>query len=230
MLVLIADDKKDDSKLLKEGLEDVGFQTNLVSSAKEALRNIRKSKYDLAIIDWLFPREAIDGIDIIRAIRSLYPRTPIIMLTAKTAAGHLNQGLSCGANIYIKKPFLLAEVISYAKSMTGNFQQEKKDTVLKNGVLELDTTCRKLMFRGRRLRLDNKKFLILRYLLSQKGEVVPRYELITKVWEDANLEVNDNTLNVHINNLRNLLGGYGSRYLVTIRGVGYKLERCGVGT
>lgn len=225
-LVLLADDHKEDSVLLCQGLMDIGFQVDCIDSAEAALEKIREHKYDLAILDWVFPDETIDGLTLLREMRQLQPGVPIIMLTAKIAAGNLSRGLDCGADIYIKKPFVLAEVIAYAKSLTNKSRLSRKRRVykLKNGPLELNLYSHEVHLRGRLLKIRGKKYQLLRYLMLHKGEVVSRTELTEKVWGASGVDVMCNNLDVQINGLRNLLGSYGSKYLTTLRRVGYRLE------
>lgn len=226
MHILIADDDLADNKIINDGLRYANFTPDSASTAEDAIFKIRTNDYDLAIIDWVFPNEDTDGSVLVRELRKRQPKVPVIMLTSRTAAAHLKEGLGHGANIYLKKPFLLPELIAYVESAMRDFRGSgENQSELINGPLKINIFSHQVTLRGKQLFLNNKEFQILRHLVMNTGGIIKRTELIEKVWGDLEIGMTSNTIDVTMNSLRKKLEKYGQEYLTTIRGVGHRLEK-----
>lgn len=226
MHILIAEDDKYQCDTLVRGLKDARFTPDPAYTAKEALSKIRTNEYDLAIIDWIFPGENIDGTKLVKELRRCQPKVPIIMLTTQTAAAHVREGLGCGATFYFKKPFILPELMSHVNALLRDFGSRTEDTrELVNGPLRMDIFSYKVALNKKPLKLNNKEFQLLRHFMTEVGNVVTRGELIEKVWGDTEARMASNTIDVHVRHLRSKLGKYGEKYLITVRRVGHRLEK-----
>lgn len=220
MKILIIEDDPNVVILIKRSLEAASF---LVESAKSGHRGLTMAKsgsYDLFIIDYSLP--GIDGAKIIKNLRSVKIKAPIIMLTVRTEMKDKEEAFRLGADDYLTKPFLIEELILRIQALLRRPLAIKKES-LRLADLKLDgfSGCIK---RGQKsIYLTRREFCLLQYLLKRRGEIISRGEILDHVW---NYTANpfSNSVETHIANLRRKINLPGKPNLIhTFPGRGYKL-------
>jgi DNA-binding response OmpR family regulator len=211
MKVLVVEDNRKLAAFLARALHEEGYVVDTVEDGAVARDQMSQIHYDLVILDWMLP--TVDGLSICRAVRAAGAAVPILMLTAR---GDVPEGLDAGADDYLAKPFDLGELLARVRALT---RREAGARTLTVGRVRIDRYVHEAMVDGRRLDLTPREFALLAYLVAHAGQVVPRTELLAKVWH-AGFDPGSNLVEVHVKNLRSKLGGEAT-LLETIRGVGY---------
>ena len=187
----------------------------------EAVERCRNERFDIIIMDIMMPE--LDGFSACREIRKTCD-TPVIMLSARGEEYDRIHGFELGSDDYVVKPFspreLMMRVEAILKRSSGQGRQEK-DVFQQDG-LAIDFTARTVSIDGERVSLSPKEYDLLFYLVKNKNIALTRERLITEVW-GYDFYGDDRTLDTHIKLLRKSLGPY-SRFIVTLRGVGYRFE------
>ena len=219
--ILIVEDDKNMSKLVKYNLEKAGFEAILAESGKKALETIEKMQVDLVVLDIMLPE--VDGLEVCKRIRNKEntERLPIIMLTAKGEEVDRVLGFELGADDYMVKPFSPRELVLRIKAILkrGKPTAEKKDKISAEGII-IDISRHKVSAGGKEIELTLMEFNLLLTLLERRGRVQSRERLLSDVWGIEN-EVTTRTIDTHVRRLRQKLGKAG-KYIETIRGLGYK--------
>lgn len=222
--VLIVEDEEKTRLSLAEGLELEGWNLSTAESGDEAVALIEQRSFDLVILDWMLP--GLNGLAVLRHIRSRGTQTPVLMLTVRDAVGDRVTGLEAGADDYVTKPFALAELVARSRALlrrpllsTGNF--------LRSGDLQLDTRARVAVRAGREISLTPREVDILEYLLRYQGQVVTREMLERDVWKQTRRYTSlNNVIDVQILRLRRKVDeGSVEKLIHTLRGVGYRLGK-----
>lgn len=224
--VLIVDDEREIRELIGLYLKNEGYQIFGVSNGKEALQVIRKECIDLVILDWMMP--VMDGMQTCIEIRKTH-FMPILMLTAKGSDLDLMQGITIGADDYMKKPFNPLEVVLRVKSLLRRYKEygaiSKTDSsTLKYGELTLDTNSFVCQKADQLIRLTPKEFGILTFFLLHPNQVLSLAQIYENVWREQAYET-DNIVMVHINKLREKIEDdpRNPQYIKTVWGKGYRL-------
>jgi DNA-binding response OmpR family regulator len=224
--VLIVDDEKDIVDLLAYNLGRNGYETMVASDGNAALDLAAKSAPDLIILDLMLP--GIDGTEVARRLKA-QPRTaniPIIMLTAKGEETDVVVGLTLGADDYVTKPFsmkvLLARVGSVLRRAEVPPASSADGGILRAGPLSIDTLRHEVLVNGQPIKLTLTEFKLLSALLTARGRVLTRDQLMDKAM-GADVFVTDRAIDVHVTAIRKKLGT-ASWLVNTVRGVGYRLR------
>ncbi len=221
MIYLLEDD---DSirKLVTYALESQGMEARGFAAPGEFWQAMGESLPELVLLDVMLPEE--DGFSVLKKLRAATAtaRLPVIMLTAKTAEYDRVMGLDGGADDYVTKPFGMMELLARIRAVLRRTEQGQEVAQWQVGPLYVCPERRQVQVNGRDVALTYKEFEILALLLEQKGRVLTRDVLMDRVW-GLEAERENRTLDVHIRTLRMKLGEAG-RLIVTVRGVGYKLE------
>ena len=214
--ILVVEDDRNISELIRMYLEKEGFEVRLAYDGGKAVEEYDKRAPDMVLLDIMLP--VMDGWAVCAHIREK-GKTPIIMLTAKSDVGDRITGLEMGADDYLVKPFGVMEMVSRVKAVLRRCHPADTGHVLSAGGLSMDLDCRTVTADGQRLQLTYKEFELLRLFLSHPGMAFTREQLFTQVW---NMEYMDDsrTLDMHIKTLRKKLGEAGSM-IKTVRNVGY---------
>lgn len=212
MNILIAEDEPAMQKIIRLYLEKEGYQVSVASDGAEAFDMLCHTSYDLLIADWMMPK--MNGLELCKEVRAFSLPVKIIMLTAKSEAVNEIAGLTSGADDYVKKPFEPGVLLLRIKKM---FQAEE---VCVCGGLVLNPKQRTLFLRGEEIRLTQKEFKLLEYLMKNKGITLPRELLLERVW-GGDYEGDERTIDTHIRRLR---GKLGKEYITTFVGLGYRME------
>ena len=220
----------EDEEAIRTGLMDVfvyhGYEVDFAADGPEGLDKALSGRFDLILLDVMLP--GMDGFEICNRIRSEDRDQPVIMLTAKGTDEDIIQGLSLGADDYVAKPFSVAQLVLRVQAVLrrARIGAELDSTITLGDDLEVD--CRNLQgHRGDQvLSFTRREADLLQYLKLNSDRPVSRDELLTKVWGYAkNLDIETRTVDIHIAKLRRKIEPDPAqpRYLVTVRGAGYRL-------
>ena len=217
MRILIVEDEIGISGFLKQGLEEESYAVDIASNGREGLDMALSGDYDLLLLDWMLP--GMSGIELLRQFRKSDMETPAIFLTAKDTLDETIFGLQAGANDYIKKPFHFEELLERVKVQLRPKSGEHAEFTL--GPITLNTRKHQVLKNGKEIKLTQKEFALLEFLMRNKGNVCRRTRIIESVW-DIHFEYNTGVIDVYINALRKKLGlNEKENYIQTVRGVGY---------
>jgi len=226
--VLVVEDDDTLRELLKYNLKKEGYAVLTAGDGGEALEVYRSKKPQLVILDIMLP--VMSGTEICRIIRA-ESQTPIIMLTAKSEEVDRVVGLELGADDYVTKPFSMRELLARIKAVLRRSEGAKgagvppagKNKFLEAADIAVDLNKHEVRKGGNRVELNPKEFELLVLLLSNRGQVFSREQILRKVWGYDYIG-NDRTVDVHIRWMRRKLetDPDNPRYLVTVRGYGYK--------
>lgn len=220
--ILIVDDEIEIADLISDILKEEGFITVVKNSAEDGLTEIQKNNFDLIILDIMLP--GMSGIELCSLIRSKV-NCPIIFVTAKVQTVDKLIGFEIGADDYITKPFVNAELIARVKS---NIRQnnrtiiEENKNIIKIGEIEINKESYEVKKKGEVVELSTKEFELLYYLMENAGIVLSKDQIYNAVWGSNYGEIG--TVAVHIKNLRSKLDNE-EKYIITIWGVGYKFVK-----
>lgn len=221
MRLLIVEDEEKTRTYLCKGLTEAGFVVDAADDGINGLHLIQTHEYDLLILDVMLPGR--DGWSLVSELRAAGNRTPVLFLTARDRTEDLVKGLELGADDYVVKPFIYAELLARVRALTRRGLAREAD-LLRVADLELDFHKHKAARAGRPLDLTPKEFLLLALLMRRCGEVLGRTLIASQVW-DINFDSDLNLVDVSVGRLRRKVDGEAELKLIhTVRGVGYVLE------
>ncbi len=224
--ILVVDDEADILDLISYNLGKEGYEVSTAADGGEALTQIRRTRFDLVVLDLMIP--GIQGMELCRILRS-DPKTetiPVIMLTAKGEEVDRVLGLEMGADDYITKPFSPRELIARIRAvLRRTSEKSKKGKVISIGDLVIDTEKYSVAKKNVQLDLSATEFRILLFLVERRGKVFSREQLLDAAWKDE-AYIEPRTVDVHIRRLRAQIEDDPSNpaYIKTKRGVGYYVE------
>ncbi len=194
MKILIVEDEKKLSEILKKALIGEGYSVDTALDGSVALRKALNSQYGLIILDVMLPKK--DGLEVCAELRARHIHTPVIMLTARTTIEDRIKGLDIGADDYITKPFGLDELFARIRAV---LRRRKTADSITFKILDLvmDTKKHEVRRGGKIIALTPKEYRLLNVLLRHSGEAVTRRQLIDVAW-DENFKETNNELNVHM--------------------------------
>ncbi len=223
--ILIVDDEETLCEVLQLNLENEGYDVDIAFSAEEAL-TLDLKKYSLILLDIMMG--GISGIKMAKMLKAdlMTAEIPIIFCTARDTEDDMVMGLNLGADDYIMKPYTIRNVVARVKSVLRrtsgnknvNTPVEKPNTLQVEGLV-LDMEFKRCIVDGTEIKLARKEFELLAYLISNRGKILSREQILSKVWKDE-VVVLDRTIDVNITRVRSKIGVYGS-YIVTRSGFGY---------
>lgn len=202
----------------RAGLQQVGYSVDWLKDGLSAKHALESESFDLIVLDLGLPK--LGGLELLRHVRSKGIATPVIILTARESVEDKVKGLDHGADDYISKPFDLDELYARIRALLRRRSNRAQPTIL-FADLELDPASHTVKRNDQLVNLPRREFALLHKLLENTGHVLSRDQLMQSLysWDE---EVDSNTLEVHIHNLRKKLDAH---YIRTIRGVGYMVEK-----
>lgn len=225
MKILLVEDEKRMAQALCELLRLEKYEVNHFDNGFDGLAAIESNIYDVVILDIMLP--GIDGYEITKTVRSKGITTPILMLTAKTELDDKVIGLDSGADDYLTKPFMTKELLARIRAL-GRRALGTTDGVLACGDIVLETNTFSLFCpaSNQRVRLSEKEYRILEYMIANQGQILTREQLALKIWGfDSDAEYNN--VEVYMSFTRKKLLFVESKIEIkSVRGIGYEL-RCG---
>ena len=224
--VLIVEDDQRTAAFVADNLRADGFQVALATEAGEAVRAIEVRRPDLVLLD-LALEAGSSGLDVLDRIRRadglatrIDPHVPVIVLTGRGAETDRVRGFARGADDYLVKPFFYAELLARVRAVLRRTEGRAAQGVLCVAELTLDPLTRAVRVGGRDVALSNKEFALLHALARQPTRVFSKNELLRDVWGYLSMGAT-RTVDAHACRLRKKLGG--PRWIVSVRGVGYRL-------
>lgn len=225
--ILVIEDEPTLSKLLSYNLEQEGYETVVTDNGLSGLNIASSEQFDLILLDIMLP--GLNGFEVLSKLRQSENKTPVIILTARTAEGEIVQGLKLGADDYITKPFGVAELLARVsavlrRSITEDWDQPQlKEKKIEIGEVQIFPERYEVNVKGKVTPLRPKEFEVLLYLVERPGSVITRDELMNNVW-GFDYVGGQRTVDVHVSSLRKKLElNQESMRIDAIRGVGYKL-------
>lgn len=223
--IFVLEDDTDISRLVQHNLEVVGFSVRTFVTTAAVLADAERKAPDLFLLDIMVPGG--DGLDLCRSIRRNpeLSSTPVIFLTARTSESDRVLGLELGADDYISKPFSPREMVARVKAVLRRFERPTTPTQLHFDDIEIDASAMQLKIRGELMATTATEFRLLDYLARHPGRVFSRDHLLDAVWGDARF-VTPRSVDVYVRRIREKIEAdpEDPRYLVTVRGAGYRFE------
>ncbi|MGB9860080.1 MAG: response regulator [Moorellaceae bacterium] len=222
--ILVVDDEPAILELVTYNLEQAGFTTITATDGEAALKLAETEKPDLVILDVMLPK--IDGFEICRTLRAR-GTTPILMLTARREEVDRVLGLELGADDYLTKPFSPRELVARVRAILRRVAESntRADGSIVVGDLVINPDSHEVKVRGQPVELTLKEYQLLKFLAENPGRVFTREALLDRLWEGEYFG-DTRTIDVHIRHLREKIEEDPSspRYILTVRGVGYKFR------
>jgi two-component system, OmpR family, copper resistance phosphate regulon response regulator CusR len=223
MRVLLVEDEPRAAEILAKGLREQAYAVDVATDGEAAIFQAATTDYDALILDVMLPLK--DGLAVCRTIRESGNAVPILMLTARDAVEARIEGLDCGADDYLVKPFDFGELLARLRAIARRGRQPLVAERMAIGALTLDTRARRALVGARELALTAKEYALLEYLVRRAGDVVTRTEIAEHVW-DEHYDALSNVVDVYIQRLRRKIEDAGGEPPIrTRRGEGYQVVR-----
>lgn len=221
MRILIAEDETSIRANLASALEDKGYVVDAVENGVDALYCGKEYPIDLAVIDLGLPE--MDGIEVIKQLRSQDKKFPILILTARSRWQEKVEGLEAGADDYLTKPFHIEELLARVNALVRRVAGQT-DNELKNGELTLDVSSQLVQLSGSNIDLTAYEYRLLHYMMLNIDKVVSKTELVEHIYAEDH-DKDSNTIEVFVRRLRKKLDPNSElKPIETLRGQGYRLK------
>jgi DNA-binding response OmpR family regulator len=222
MRVLIVEDDQRMAALLKKGLEEENQVVSVAFDGLSGLAFATTYEFDVIILDWMLPQ--LQGTEIIRRLRKLGHKTPILLLTARDHVPDIVQGLDAGADDYLTKPFSFEVLLARLRALGRRPTEAPHGKRLKVADLVLDPATRQAFRSGREVKLTPTEYRLLEFLMRRSGRVASRQSIIEAVW-GLETEVEENTLDAFVRLLRAKVDqSHKQKLIQTSRGFGYSIK------
>ncbi len=221
MRLLIVEDQNELRNILKKRLDESGYMVDMAADGELALDLLDYTDYDLIVLDIMIPK--INGLEVLRKVRKEKKTTPVLMLTARDSIEDRVKGLDLGADDYLVKPFAFDELLARIRVLL-----RRKDNEIQNIInlanLTLNRTLKEVRRGDSLITLSKKEYILLEYLLLNKGIVISR-ERLESVSSNYDYEGYSNVIDVYIRFLRKKIDeGYDTKLIHTVRGFGYVMK------
>lgn len=221
MKVLVIEDRKKISSLVRKGLEAQGFVVETSDNGDDGYLLATTRPYDVLVLDIMLPGR--DGLSILRNLRERKIALPVILLTARSELNERVEGLNLGADDYLTKPFFIEELIARIHAVTRR-SSGAVQSILSVGDLSLNLLTREVKKGETAIELTPREFALLEYLMRSPGRVLTRVQICEQVW-DYHFDPQTNLVEVYMQRLRKKIDGSAPvKLLETIRGVGYRIK------
>ena len=225
--ILVVEDEAQIARVLQMELEFEGYEVLIEDNGKSGLGSAIKAGVDLVLLDVMLPE--LSGIEVLRRLRKVNDRLPVILLTARNSTFDKVNGLDQGANDYITKPFEIEELLARVRASlrqvsAGKAVIEETSSKISIADLSIDLDRREVKRGGNLIALTPKEYDLLFYLLLNKNKVVSRDNIILNVW-GYEYEGETNVLDVYVRHLRKKVDeGFPAQLIHTVRGIGFTLK------
>jgi len=222
MKLLIVEDEVKTGEYLRQGLIEAGFVVDLIHNGLDGYHQAMTERYDLLILDVMLPD--VDGWRILKSLREAGKAVPVLFLTARDSIDDRVKGLELGADDYLVKPFVFAELLARVRTLLRRGAAPVSELSLRIADLELDLARHRASRGGQHIHLTAKEFALLELLVRRQGEVLPRSLIASQVW-DMNFDSDTNVIDVAIRRLRGKIDDdFDLKLIQTIRGMGYMID------
>lgn len=215
--ILIAEDDVRVAQFIASGLITEGFITEAVEDGERAVDRALSGDVDLLILDVGLP--GIDGFEVLRRLRGQGSDLPIVMLTARNSAQDAVDGLTAGANDYVRKPFAFDELLARVRSRIHE-QAPASGVTIAHGGVQLNALSRRALIDGREIDLSAREFALAEHFMRHPGQILSREQLLSAVW-GLDFDPGSNIVDVYVRYLRTK---FGPERIKTVRGSGYRWE------
>jgi DNA-binding response OmpR family regulator len=220
MRILLVEDEKKLCELIARALKAERYAVDVALDGQSGWEMADACEYDLIILDLMLPN--LSGTEILRRVRRKNQEVPILILTARDVTEEKVQHFEAGADDYLTKPFVFAELVMRIKALLRRGSMSRA-TVLRVGDLEMDRLSQQVKRDGKRIELTPKEYALLEYLAANPGRVFSRTMIIEHVW-DQSFEGLNNIVDVYVRHLRSKIDDpFPTKLIRTVRGVGYGL-------
>ncbi len=220
--ILITDDEEKIRNMICKYAHYEGFETDEACDGLEAVEKCTKENFDLCVMDIMMPN--LDGFSAVKEIKKVKPDMPFIMLSALGEEYDRIHGFDIGVDDYVVKPFSSKELMMRIHAILKRVNaSESTGDIMRVKDMEINFSARTVTINGERVQLSPKEYELLAYLAKNAGIALTREQLLQNVW-GYDFFGDDRTLDTHIKLLRKNLGDY-AKYIVTLRGVGYRFEK-----
>ncbi len=222
MRILVVEDEHRIANSIKKGLEQERYAVDVAYTGTNGFDLASTEDYDVIILDLMLP--GMGGLDVCKELRSKGIHTPILILTAKGQIQDKVEGLDCGADDYLAKPFSFEELLARVRALTRR-PKNSLQTILIVDDLQLDTQNFEAKRGKQKIQLSGKEFSFLEYLMRHAGRILTKEQIVDHVW-DYNADILENTVEVYIRKLRRKIDlpfGDNKALIQTVRGFGYKI-------
>lgn len=220
MRILVIEDEVDTARYLCKGLKESGYTVAHCADGVEGLHLAKSEQWDMMIVDRMLPGD-VDGLSIIRSLREIGRKTPVLILSALASLDERVRGLRSGGDDYLTKPFAFSELLARIEALLRRSGTLDDARELRLADLKLDLGTRRVERAGQAIALQPREFRLLEYLMRHQGQVVTRTMLLEAVW-DYHFDPKTNVIDVQISRLRNKIDkDHTPALLHTVRGAGY---------
>jgi len=206
-----------------KGMKEAGYVIEHVDNGISGLEYALNNDYDIAIIDIMLPK--LDGLSIIEQLRNKKINYPVLILSAKRSVEERVNGLQCGGDDYLTKPFSFSELLARVQALMRRSANVVEASELSIHGLSLDLLSRKVMRDGKKIDLQPKEFALLEYLVRSKNRIVSKTMIMERVW-NYNFDPQTNVVEARMSKLRDKIDkGFAFPLIHTVRGLGYVLKK-----
>ncbi|OIP53614.1 MAG: DNA-binding response regulator [Helicobacteraceae bacterium CG2_30_36_10] len=220
MTILIVEDDKEIAMILQKILKSQRYDSEIANGYIQAKESILNKIYSLILLDWNLGDG--DGLELLKEMRAIEIKTPILMLTSENDVNDIGSVLDAGADDYLCKPYSNVELFARIRAILRR-ETSNKVSVIKYGRLTLDTLCREIRLDDTLINLTSSEFDLLELFMQNQNIVLTRYQLSEHITKDYSSLKTSNIVDVHIKNLRKKLNDYD--VLKAVRGIGYTLKK-----
>lgn len=221
MRILVVEDEKRLNRIISEALEDEGYSVDSCFNGLDALDYAAGADYDVIILDIMMPK--LDGLEVVRRLRSGGNSTPVLFLTARDSVADRVTGLESGGDYYLVKPFDFQELMAVVRVMTRKYTGNRSN-VYTIADLTLDATAKAVTRAGKNIELTAKEFALLEYMMRNKGVVLSREMIENNLW-NYDYEGGTNVVDVYVGYLRKKMDtGFDKKLIHTVWGTGWVLK------
>ena len=221
MRILVVEDEKHLNRIISEAVEDEGYSVDSCYNGVEALEYLACAEYDVIILDIMMPK--MNGLELVRRLRSEGNSTPVLFLTARDAVADRVEGLESGGDYYLTKPFDFQELMAVVRVMTRKYTGNRSN-VYTIADLSLDSNTRIVTRAGKNIDLTAKEFSLLEYMMRNKGVVLSREMIENNLW-NYDYEGGTNVVDVYVGYLRKKMDtGFSRKLIHTVWGTGWVLK------
>ncbi len=222
MRILVVEDDPETAAYVSHGLAEEGHVAEIVADGRDGLSRAMDEAYDILVIDRMLP--GLDGLSLVRALRAVGSKVPVIFLTSLGGVDDRVDGLNAGGDDYLIKPFAFSELMARVNALARRPHLRDAETILHVADLEMDLIARKVTRGDDVIDLQPREFRLLEVLMRNKGRVLTRTMLLERVWS-FHFEPKTSVVETHISRLRTKIDRpYGHELIHTVRGSGYTMH------
>lgn len=222
MKILVIEDEVQLADALSELLKRNMYSVDVFYNGIDGLDNALTGVYDCILLDIMLP--GMNGIEVLRNLRKEKINTPVLLLTARSEIDDKINGLDCGADDYLTKPFVIGELLARIRALTRRKGEIVDENKLEYNGLELHKNTCSISFNGNDVKLSLKEYNVMEMLIANPGQILPKERIIEKIWGSES-DVEYNNIEVYISFLRKKIASVSADVQIkTARGIGYFME------